>query len=277
MIRRSLLLALAFCGIAAAGAMTDITPTNVADLNAYKTSLSHVFNLAGMPGWDANGANPSSAIFTDPSGPLVMTFASDPNGIFEFSAGDPGSTTWGDLWAGGQMLPLSASYPETSCLGAIDSSSSPQGICSTVDWYWAGAAAPQFFGTMLPIIYNTDNSGTIHIDLSTTAGQILTGFGFEANITTGDGSALMAMFYSGSDLLFSAYYDSLDYTIGDSRLFAAAGGPITGVDIMSDDPGGLTLGAFRYSYTDAVPEPATWGFLGAGLLGLAVMRRRRAS
>ena len=54
---------------------------------------------------------------------------------------------------------------------------------------------------------------------------------------------------------------------------------------LNDDPnsnnpegrGGWTGATFRNSVTSTVPEPATYGLIGAGLAGLAIARRRRSA
>lgn len=51
-------------------------------------------------------------------------------------------------------------------------------------------------------------------------------------------------------------------------------------DPNSDDPGGAggwDGAKFQNSVTSTVPEPATYGLIGAGLAGLAIFRRRRSA
>ena len=47
-------------------------------------------------------------------------------------------------------------------------------------------------------------------------------------------------------------------------------------DAIGLNTGGYDVGLDKVSLVSAVPEPATWGVLSAGLLGLGLIRRRRA-
>ena len=65
----------------------------------------------------------------------------------------------------------------------------------------------------------------------------------------------------GADNLWITVYETVDDPFGDTGLLVDAT---------------VTAGTLTVTYTSPIPEPAGYGLMGLGLLGLAVAARRRS-
>jgi hypothetical protein len=143
-----------------------------------------------------------------------------------------------------------------------------------------------FDGTMLtatiPFADLTTPTVDAHLHCCTTdsltgaAGVAIPLFGFPLGVTSGN---------------YTQTFDLSDAAVYSPAFLAAFGGTAAGAstaffDALGDNqvyvnlhtslyPGGEIRGFLVNTNTAPVPEPATWGMLGAGLAGLAVMSRRR--
>lgn len=119
-------------------------------------------------------------------------------------------------------------------------------------------------GDTLPILYSNWET-SVRVSLSS---PVLI-FGFEAEPNPGGVYAMTASFYDAGDNLLGTITRDVDGYDG-ARLFAASVDPIMFIDFSSD----VDFGVAAFRYGQVVPEPSTWLLLGAGLLGLAALRRR---
>lgn len=112
--------------------------------------------------------------------------------------------------------------------------------------------------------------------LAGAAGVAIPLFGFPLGVTSGN---------------YTQTFDLSDPAIYNPTFLAAFGGTATGASAAMLDaltgnqvylnihtslyPGGEIRGFLTDTSVAAIPEPATWGMLGAGLAGLAILSRRR--
>lgn len=82
-------------------------------------------------------------------------------------------------------------------------------------------------------------------------------------------------FFNGATLLGSISYNGAAF-LGFNGYIASSSTPITSVHWLSTRGGQLNTGIDNLAVINATPEPATLTLMATGLLGLAIVRRRRA-
>jgi hypothetical protein len=132
---------------------------------------------------------------------------------------------------------------------------------------WSQAPDSQRAGSeVLPVL--SFSGSTLTMTLSTPVSV----FGFEAEPDSFDVYNMTADFYYLGSLVGSTTR-GVNGSAG-ARLFAMDGGPFDQV-VFSTTDSSFAAGAFRYSGASAVPEPSSMLLLAGGLIGLAVLRRRK--